>query len=186
MKNAVELARNWRWVLGLGCVVLLGGVIGIVAPHFTSYFVVKALGLLFLLGGVAEMGSALQMQGARVVVPTVVAGLLMAVCGGLFIFQTLASVDALTLILGVIFLIQGIGKVVGGFYVKPAPVWGWLLLDGAITTGLGGIVLAGWHDSSFAIIGLLVGISFLFGGTTLISISLFLKRVSEEGGAPAL
>ena len=73
------MARNWRWILGLGIVLLLAGLIGIAAPYFTSKAVVTAIGLLFLLGGVANVASALQMRGARAIGPTALTGVLMAI-----------------------------------------------------------------------------------------------------------
>ena len=180
MQDNPEIARNWRWVLGLGLVLLLAGMIGIAAPYFTSKFVVKAIGLLFLLGGIANVASALQMRGERAIGPTALTGVLMAICGGLFVFRTDAGVDAITLILGIFFLVQGVFKVIGAFYVRPDPVWTWLLVDGSITCLLGGIVLAGWPDKSFSIIGLIVGISLLFSAASVLSIAFYLKRIDAD------
>jgi len=174
---ANELASKWRWVMGLGLVLLLGGGIGIAAPYFTSKAVVTAIGLLFLLGGIANVASALQMSGARAVGPTAVTGILMTVCGGLFVFQTDAGVNTVTLILAIFFLVQGVLKVMGAFYVRPDPVWTILLFDGGVTSLLGGLVLGGWPDKSFAAIGLLVGISLLFSGASVLSVAFSLKRL---------
>jgi len=175
-----ELARNWRWVLGLGIVLLLAGVVGIAAPYFTSRFVVAAIGLLFLLGGIANVASALQMRGVRAIGPTVLTGVMMTICGGLFIFQTDAGVDAITLILAIFFLVQGGLKVMGALYVRPDPVWVWMLMDGGVTAVLGGAVLAGWPDKSFAIIGMIVGISLLFSGASILSVAFYLKRLDRQ------
>ena len=176
-KASRELVRKWRWVLGLGVVLLGAGVIAIGAPHVASRFVVSAIGLLFFLGGVAHVGSALQMRGVRAVGPTALTGVLMAICGGLFVFQTDAGVDAITLILAIFLLVQGGLKVMGALYVRPDPTWSWLMIDGSITALLGGAVLAGWPDKSFAIIGLIVGITLLFSGVSLLSVAVYLKRL---------
>jgi len=181
MQANPDLARNWRWVLGLGLVLLLGGLIGVAAPYFAAKAVVKAIGLLLLLGGTAYVASALQMRGVRAIAPMALTGVLMVVCGGLFVFQTEAGVKTITLILAIFFLVQGVLKVVGAIAVRPDPVWTWLLIDGAITSLLGGMVLGGWPSESIHIVGLLVGISLLLSAVSVLSVAFLLKRLDAGG-----
>ncbi|TXL13779.1 hypothetical protein BMR05_10035 [Methylococcaceae bacterium HT4] len=51
--------------------------------------------------------------------------------------------------------------------IKPAKGWAFMLLNGLLSLLLGVIVLVGWPLSSAWLVGLLIGISFLFDGMVL-------------------
>ena len=173
-----QIARNWKFVRTLGIVLLVGGLIGMLAPQFMTVAIVKLLGLLFLLGGLAQVSSALQLRGSRVVAPIAVSGVLMVGCGLLFLFQTAATASALTLILGVFFAVQGGFKVMGAFYVRPDPVWGWIAIEGVVTVVLAGLVLSVWREGSSAVLGLLVGINLFFSGISAMGVASYLRRMA--------
>jgi uncharacterized membrane protein HdeD (DUF308 family) len=174
-----KIARNWKFVRTLGIVLLVGGLIGMLAPQFLTVAIIKMLGFLLLLGGVAQTASALQLRGKRVIAPIVISGLLMAGCGLLFLVQTTATAKAFTLILGAFFLVQGFFKVSGAFYVKPDPVWGWIAIEGVITVVLGALVLSVWREPTSSILGLLVGINLFFSGITALAVASNLRRLDE-------
>ncbi len=174
-----KIASNWKFVRTLGIVLIVGGLIGMLAPQFLTVAIIKVLGLLLLMGGLAQTASALQLRGKRVIAPIVISGLLMVGCGLLFLTQTTATAKALTLILGSFFLVQGFFKVSGAFYVRPDPIWVWVAVEGVITCLLGGLVLSVWREPTSGILGLLVGINLFFSGVTAIGVANYLRRMAS-------
>ena len=57
-----KIASNWKFVRTLGIVLIVGGLIGMLAPQFLTVAIIKVLGLLLLLGGLAQTASALQLR----------------------------------------------------------------------------------------------------------------------------
>jgi uncharacterized membrane protein HdeD (DUF308 family) len=57
------------------------------------------------------------------------------------------------------------------------PDWGWHVLNGIITLGLGVLVLAQWPVSGLWVIGLFVGIDLIFYGAAWIVLALGLRAM---------
>jgi uncharacterized membrane protein HdeD (DUF308 family) len=56
--------------------------------------------------------------------------------------------------------------------LRPAQGWGWLLFDGTLAVILAVLIWAQWPSSALWVLGLLVGINFLFTGWSLIMIAI--------------
>jgi uncharacterized membrane protein HdeD (DUF308 family) len=62
--------------------------------------------------------------------------------------------------------------------MRPAPGWGWLIFDAAITAILGILILAHWPRSAIWALGTLVGAAVLVRGITRIALSAGLRRAA--------
>lgn len=175
-KVKAELAQKWGWVLALGGLLLLSGLAAISAPHFASLAMVVVLGWVVLLGGISQLVSAVYLRGAQRVGPLVISGLLTLACGLVLLIYPVAGIAMMTLLLGCFLLAEAIFKGVGAFDIKPHPAWTWMLADGIVTGVLSILILGGWPDQSFAVIGLLVGISLAITGVSLVSAAFYLRR----------
>ncbi|RTZ57952.1 MAG: hypothetical protein DSZ33_06905, partial [Gammaproteobacteria bacterium] len=54
------------------------------------------------------------------------------------------------------------------FTLKPQAGWGWMLFNGFVTLLLSVLIIVGWPSSSLIAIGIIVGVSLLFDGLTLL------------------
>ena len=61
-------------------------------------------------------------------------------------------------------VVDGIGKMVVSFQLRPLPGWGGTLFGGIVTLLLGIIIWRQWPVSGIWAIGILVGINILFSG----------------------
>jgi uncharacterized membrane protein HdeD (DUF308 family) len=137
--------------------------------------------------------------------------ILMFACGVLAIFQPFAASLGTTIFLGWLVLFFGVANLVfafqshsvGGFLWKillailyglagiyllmnPLRGSGWLLFDGIISILLGILIWRQWPGSSLWIIGLLVGLNFIFAGISRFVIAAGVRQVATAIGSAGL
>lgn len=74
------------------------------------------------------------------------------------------GIKSLALLVGAFLLISGITRMMLAFQLKPYRGWSWLLFDGLLSTVLAILIVIGWPQSSFEIIGLLTGFTLVSAG----------------------
>jgi uncharacterized membrane protein HdeD (DUF308 family) len=79
---------------------------------------------------------------------------------------------ALTIVLAVFLLVEGVFKIITAFRVRDHRGWGWLLASGIVSVILGLLIWAQWPASGLWVIGLLVAIQLLFTGWSLVMLAL--------------
>lgn len=98
--------------------------------------------------------------------------------GGYLLVHPLLGIVSLTLLLGSLFLIEGILDII--LFVKMRPIHGssWVLIDGIVTLLLGVLIYMQWPSSSAWAIGTLVGISMIFSGVARVGISMAVRKAT--------
>jgi len=180
MTDATELARNWRWVLAFGLLMVLIGVAAIAAPQVATLAIATLIGWLFLFAGASQLVSAYYLRHSQPVSPIVIGGLLATAAGMVMLLFPGLTARMFALLLGCFFLAEAVFKGVGAFDIRPHPLWGWLLADGVVTGILALLILGGWPSGSVAVIGLLVGISLVFSGAALTTAAFHLKGLADR------
>ncbi|GGC82578.1 HdeD family acid-resistance protein [Chelatococcus reniformis] len=176
---AKRFHRNWGWLLGLGIIMVVLGLIGLgMLPALT---VVTALwiGALMLVGGGAQVIDAFHEKGWGGFALHLLIAVLYIVTGVLVIANPdLASVT-LTLLIAAAFLAVGIVRIVMAFQLRPAPNWGILLFSGIISALLGILIFAKWPWSGFWVLGLFVAIELLSEGVAFIALALAARKLPQ-------
>jgi uncharacterized membrane protein HdeD (DUF308 family) len=168
--DGVQHKRGWFIALGLTFVVL--GVLSILLPFAGSLFTTLAIGWLLVVGGAVQGVHAIQNRQWAHSGWALVGAAIMVIAGALVVMYPLAGTLTLTLILSAYFLAEGIVKIVRALQHRTMHAWGWLLCDGILALVLGALLWARWPSSAVWALGLLVGINFLFGGSSLLLIAL--------------
>jgi uncharacterized membrane protein HdeD (DUF308 family) len=160
---------------------LVLGVLALVFPILASVWVTTVVAVAFLVGGIVgwinNLMRAKQLSRWltfwRLVVSTVfvVAGVSMIQQLGAGPTGVVVPVASLSLAIGIVFLVEGAVASVVSLAHREISGWGWGLLNGLITLILGGLILSLPAASLLSVIGILVGISFLFSGIDLLSFS---------------
>ncbi len=156
-----------------GMLLLLIGVIAILLPQAVSIVLSIFIGSLLILSGLAVgYGSwtGYRHKGLAWLKPFV-----LIVIGLLVTFNPAAIAAALGLLLVIYFALTGFASLGFAFDHRPLGGWVWMLMNGILSITLAFIFLLGWPFSSVALIGILVGISFLFDGISLLAISRAMK-----------
>jgi uncharacterized membrane protein HdeD (DUF308 family) len=107
-----------------------------------------------------------------------VIGLLGVVAGLMMIFRPLVGLVAMTMLLAIYFLVDGVSEIVAAFRIRPDQGWGWVLFNGIIAVVLGFMVWRQWPVSGAWAIGILVGIHILLTGWTMIILGTGARRIA--------
>jgi uncharacterized membrane protein HdeD (DUF308 family) len=179
--------RAWGIPMTIGILMIVGGAIALYAAVVASFVSVIYLGVLLLVVGVLEIVSAFRVRHSGPFVAYFLAGLLSLVVGALFLYEPLASLASLTLLIaGYLFtsgLFRGITAVTDRY-----PRWGWDLAYALVAFVLGIYVVATWPVSSLWVVGTVVGVEILTRGATLVAAALALRALAHRlpgGLAPA-
>lgn len=164
--------QNRGWFFGLGAAFMALGVLLILMPLFASLVSAMALGWMLALGGLFQAYHSIRARGWKGSAWSLVSAALMFVAGVLVVLFPVTGTISLTLILSVYFMANGGVKIVRALQHRAMANAGWLLFDGILSLTLGVLIVAGWPSTAAWAIGLLVGVDFLLGGTSLFLIGL--------------
>lgn len=164
------------WIVALGVVYVIAGVIALGSIVFATVVTVFVVGVMMLIAGVAEVFNAFQVKTWGKFFLWLVLGALYIVAGFVTFENPLLAAAVLTLLLGFSLLASGVMRIVLAFSMKDEMPWIWVALSGVITLLLGLIILAHWPVSSLYILGLFLGIDLIIAGVGWIGIGLGLRR----------
>ena len=177
----LDTARhNWGWVLALGILLVLLGVFATSAAVTTTMLTVLIIGILLLVSGVVEIGSAFRNLRYGGFWMHLFAGILDLVCGALLVSYPAAGALTLTVILAIFFLVGGVMRTLSAL-VLDLPNGGWAVLSGMVDVMLGVFLLISWPASGLWFLGLAVGIGLIFRGAWW---SAFALAVHKEPKTP--
>jgi len=189
MTNASDILRNpqagsemaplrakWGWIVALGVVYLLAGLVALGSVVMATVASVLVVGVMMIIAGVAEVISAFQIKSWGKFLLWVLLGVLYIVGGFVAFENPLLAAALLTLILGASLVASGIMRIILAFSMKRETPWIWVALSGVITVLLGLLILARWPVSSLYILGLFLGIDLIMAGAGWIGIGFGLRR----------
>lgn len=177
------LSKNWGWLLALGILMVILGVLVIGAPGVTGIAVGLLLGWILMIGGIAHGVHAFMAQGWRGFLFELLSGILYLVVGVMLVADPLGGVLALTVLLAVFLVVEGIFKIITALRSRPLNGWIWLLMSGVASVILGGLIWAQWPISGLWAIGLLVGIYLLFSGWSLMMLAFAARAARDQATA---
>jgi len=105
-----ELGRSWWVVLVWGLVTLVAGIGTIVWPGRTILVIAVLVGIQFFVSGVVRLIGALALEGEGHRAWDVIVGLGSVVVGILCLKDVLQTIAALTLIIGIMWVVQGVAE----------------------------------------------------------------------------
>ena len=179
-ETAVEnLKGKWGWLLTLGILMLIVGFCALSMPFVAALASVLFLGWLLIIGGVLQGVHAFGQKHWGGLFWQLLIGVLYLLIGLMLIVEPLRSLLALTLLLAIFFVVEGIFRIIAAFRLKPRDNWGWILLNGLVTLVLGALIWAEWPSAAVWAIGLLVGIDLIFGGWSMIMIALAARKATQ-------
>jgi uncharacterized membrane protein HdeD (DUF308 family) len=179
------IAEKWGWFLALGIALIVVGLAAIVFPLLTGAITAIFLGWLFLIGGVLMIVHAFSAQGWQGFLWSLLVGILYLVAGGYLVVSPLTSLLTLTLLLIILFAVEGVFEVIMAFRVRPHEGWGFMLLSGIAALAVALLIAFGLPGSAAWALGLLVGINLLFSGWSYVFLALAGRRAHEGASMAA-
>jgi uncharacterized membrane protein HdeD (DUF308 family) len=174
--SIAPLRAKWGWIVALGVVYLIVGLIALGSVVTATVASVWVVGIMMVIAGIAEIVNAFQIKTWGKFLLWLLLGALYVVAGLVTFQNPLLAAAILTLMLGVALLVSGVVRIVLAFGMKEGAPWIWVALSGVITLILGLMILARWPVSSLYVLGIFLGIDLVFAGASWIGIGLSLKR----------
>ena len=172
----IALRGDWFWFVLLGIALIVLGCIALSSVVVASIATAVTIGILILLGGIAEMVGAFWCRGWSGFFLHLLTGVLSVVVGLFFLRAPVDALLALTLLMASFLLVGGIFKIVAALSYRFG-AWGWSLASGIIDLVLGVMIWQEWPASALWVIGVFLGINLVFRGINWIGLGLALRAI---------
>jgi uncharacterized membrane protein HdeD (DUF308 family) len=179
--GAEALRAKWGWIVALGTIYVLAGLIALYSVVTATVVSVFVVGIMMLIAGAAEVINAFQVKSWGKFLLWILLGLMYIVAGVVTFENPLLAAAVLTLALGAALVASGIMRIILAFNMKEGTPWIGVVFSGVITLLLGLIILAHWPVSGLYILGLFLGIDLVFAGVGWIGVGVSLKSLAFEG-----
>ncbi|MBK7364282.1 MAG: HdeD family acid-resistance protein [Nitrosomonas sp.] len=161
---------SW-WFKIFGIVFVLGGFAALLVPAIAGIAVELLLGWLFFIGGCIQVGVALSTRRHESFWFEFLWAILFLIVGLWLLMYPAEGIQALAFIVGMLFIIEGIMKIIYSWYWRSQSKIGWVAISGILSIAIAMILLSGWPQQSAALLGILVGINLLASGTVAVLLS---------------
>lgn len=165
MRETVK--RHSIWYLVQSALMILAGALALIFPIASSVSVVVLLGWLLILGGLAQAISLIDVRNVPHFWLQVLSAVLFVVVGVLFLRNPAAGLLSLTLLLIMLFMVEGFSKVIFSLTIRPFPNWAWVLASGIISILLAFFLLMNTPVTAHWILGVLLGTQLIAEGAAL-------------------
>jgi uncharacterized membrane protein HdeD (DUF308 family) len=174
-----EVQKNWKWLLILGVVFLILGVVGLGRVLTLTVASVLFFGILLLIGGVVQLFESVKCKGWKSMLWHVLIAILYILIAIEIIARPMVASAVLTLLLAVGIILVGIVRVVMAIQHRGIRNWTWPLFSGIVSIILGLIIAARWPVSGLVVIGLFVAIELIIHGWSYIFIAIAAKNAPK-------
>jgi uncharacterized membrane protein HdeD (DUF308 family) len=172
------LKAKWGWIVALGVVYLIAGIIALGSVVMATIASVYVVGIMMLIAGVFEVIHSFQIKSWGRFIFWLLLGVLYIIAGFVAFDNPLLTAVWLTLILGAALVASGIMRVFLGFNMLGGSPWIWVVVSGLITLLLGIIILIHWPVSSLWTLGIFLGVDLVFAGASWIGVGMGLHRTA--------
>jgi uncharacterized membrane protein HdeD (DUF308 family) len=165
-----DAGKRWKriraWAMVWAILLAVAGLIALILPFEVGISIAIVLSILIIAAGVFHLIFAVVAGSFGGYLWRTIIGILY-MAGGIYLFMhPLLSLVSFTIVLGVVFLVEGILQVIAFFAIRKLPGAGWSLFDGIVTILLAVLILVHWPSSAAWAISTLVGVNLLLSGIT--------------------
>lgn len=162
------MLRHVNAVRNTGIVLVVIGILTLIVPMAAALAIELILGWLILLAGITQILHALRSKGSNRFWWEVGIAVLYCLIAFSLLINPMQGLITLTLLLSILFIAEGVFKIILASQLWPNSTWTWLLGSGLLAITLGVIILLNLSGNARWVLGMMVGINFVFAGWTLI------------------
>jgi len=166
------LSNTWKYLVGVGIVISILGVLAIVFPLVTGLALSVFLGALLVVGGIAHGIHVLSARGWIGALAQVLLAALYIVGGIVLLVNPVVGLTTITLVLSVVFVVDGIFEIYMGVRLRDRRRWWWPVVSGILAVAVGVLLWVGWPSTAAWAVGLLFGINLLSSGLSTVLVAL--------------
>lgn len=163
--------------LALGILMVIFGVLLLIFPFVGAVAIDLLLGISLFVVGVTGIVVGFVSKSQKGSTFMILNGIIALIVGFLLLFYPIGGIVTLTLLMGMLLVVQGIFEIGKSSQLRQKVWRKAILVDGIFCILIGILILLGWPSDSVWAIGILFGISLLFGGITAICFSRAVKKV---------
>lgn len=172
---AEQKAHSHIWLVLFGILLIVVGIFALFSPVVATFATTMALGIFLLIMGIFQFIGAIASHKSENFALNLVMSIFAIVLGVLIITHPAESIATITLLLATFFFTLGVFRIINAL-AKRELNWGWVLLNGIVSVILGIIIIYNWPVSALWLIGVLIGVEFIFSGWTYIMLAFLSKR----------
>lgn len=176
MRQAIQ--RYALFYMTQGGLMVLAGVFAFLTPLFSSSAIPGILGWLLILSGLVQGVSLLGARNVPHFWVQIMSVALSVIIGLIFLRNPGQGLFALTLLLIVYFMAEGISKIILALTIRPLPNWQWVLASGLV--GILAAILS-WSKlpaTAFWLLCPLLGLVLISEGTAIVYLA---RQIREKG-----
>ena len=170
------MGRAWGWLVLVGIISLIGGVLALANPFAATITVVQITGAFFLVMGILQIIHAFRMRGWGGFLWSLVLGILTLFIGVALFRNPFGGAVSLTIVVAALLLLMGILKCLFAFQMRPLGGWGWGVLSGAVSILLALAIFAYFPVSALTVLGFFLGVELVSSGIWLIMIGMAARK----------
>jgi uncharacterized membrane protein HdeD (DUF308 family) len=171
-----EVRKSWVWFLLIGILLMVLGATCVVKAQTATTFSILVLGWVLVISGVFWLVSSFLTITWPIFFLYLLNALIRGGVGYLLIRHPHAGAEGVTMVLAVLFIVGGLFRTAGASVIK-FPWWGWTVLAGLVSIGLGVFLLVNWAAASAIFVGILIGVDLLFDGSALIAFAAAIRSL---------
>ena len=178
-----EVRKNWGWLLALGIVSVVLGLVGLGYCFALTLVGVEFFGWLMVIIGAVELFQAFKCRGWKSIFWQLIISVVHVAAGIVVIMDPLLASSVLTLFLAAAIFVAGASRIWVALNHRDHRGWGWMLFGGVVAVVLGAMIAVQWPGSSFFVIGLFIAIELVVNGWAMILLALAARGVDGPGSA---
>lgn len=171
-----EITRNWSWLLGLGVLFIILGLLGLSSIVGVTLISIVFIGFLFVIAGLAQFVDVFKSKKWKVATWHGLIALFYLLGGCFIVWDPLLASTLITALIGWTLVIIGIVRMIMAISLHGTPGWGFTLIASLAAILLGGIILMQWPMSSLWVIGLFISIELLMNGLNYLIMSIAIRK----------
>lgn len=176
---------KWGWFLVLGIVLLLCGAAAIALPAVSTFAASTVLGAALAAAGIVKMIQSFRVREWDGFLWQELTGVVELVGGVLVYFNPLKGALAITLLIAVVFFVQGLAQIGLAIRIRRQDGWKWLLFSGLIALAASAALTLKLPYTRIYTPGTIAGLSLLVAGGAYVAVALALRRAGQRSAAPA-
>ncbi len=172
----VHSSRNWCWLLALGILLLILGIVGLGMTVGLTVVSMYFFGILLIIAGVSQILDTFYCKEWKGVLWHAFIATLYILAGVMVIHDPVLTSTMITAFIASVLIVIGISRFMMAIALRHQRGFGWLLLAGLISTLLGILIFMQWPMSGLWVIGLFIAIELIVDGWTYIFLALSMRR----------
>ena len=180
-----ETGFGWGWFIVLGAALIVLGALAFLNLPPAGTVSVYAVGVVMVIGAIAQLGTALLVPGWRGIGLLVLSAILYGAAGVLAIVNPRLAATPLTVLLAFALIFSGIMRIRLTSVMPSLPGWGWVAASGLVTVLAGVVFIHFLFTNTIWLLGMALAVDLTFQGAMVIAFGVALRATPPSKMPPS-